>query len=151
MRRELTFRAPLDAAGLLGFFAARAVPGVEEVRGGTYRRVVRLAHGLAVVALDVSGAGVRLELDDGADARDGDEAVAVARRLLDLDADPGAVDAVLGADPLLAPLVAASPAAASREPRTPSRSPSARSSGSRSRSPRRGPWRGASRRRAGLP
>ena len=36
-------------------------------------------------------------------------AVRRLRRLLDLDADPVAVDAVLGADPALAPLVAATP------------------------------------------
>ena len=39
----LAFAPPLDAAGLLAFFAARAVPGVEEVDGATYRRSVRLA------------------------------------------------------------------------------------------------------------
>ena len=40
-----------------------------------------------------------------ADRGDRDAAQRVARRLFDLDADPGRIDAVLGADPLLAPLV----------------------------------------------
>lgn len=40
-----------------------------------------------------------------ADPRDREAARRVARRLFDLGADPGRIDAVLGADPLLAPLV----------------------------------------------
>jgi AraC family transcriptional regulator of adaptative response / DNA-3-methyladenine glycosylase II len=44
-----------------------------------------------------------------ADVRDLGVAVARCRRLLDLDADPVAVAAVLASDPLLAPLVAARP------------------------------------------
>src|SRR6185437_15024615 len=44
-----------------------------------------------------------------ADVRDLSPAVARARRLFDLDADPEAVDAVLAADPALAPLVAKAP------------------------------------------
>ena len=43
------------------------------------------------------------------DLRDLAAAVQRCRRLLDLDADPVAVADVLGADPLLAPLVAAAP------------------------------------------
>jgi AraC family transcriptional regulator of adaptative response / DNA-3-methyladenine glycosylase II len=43
------------------------------------------------------------------DPRDLGPAVARLRRLLDLDADPVAVDALLGADPALAPSVAATP------------------------------------------
>ena len=35
---RLPFRPPFDGAGLLAFLAARAVGGVEEVDGGTYRR-----------------------------------------------------------------------------------------------------------------
>ncbi|WP_324276158.1 AlkA N-terminal domain-containing protein [Blastococcus brunescens] len=54
------------------------------------------------------GAGVtaRLRL---AELRDLGAAVSRCRRMLDLDADPAAVDDVLGADPALAPLVAAAP------------------------------------------
>ena len=54
------------------------------------------------------GAGVtaRLRL---AELRDLGAAVTRCRRMLDLDADPAAVDDVLGADPALAPLVARAP------------------------------------------
>ena len=44
-----------------------------------------------------------------ADLRDTAVAVQRCRRLLDLDADPLAIDEVLSADPLLAPLVASAP------------------------------------------
>jgi len=50
------------------------------------------------------------------DLRDLGPAVARCRRLLDLDADPVAVDALLGDDPALAPLIAAGPGR--RVPRT---------------------------------
>jgi AraC family transcriptional regulator of adaptative response / DNA-3-methyladenine glycosylase II len=50
--------------------------------------------------------GCQLRLDDW---RDLAPAVQRCRRLLDLDADPTAVDNVLGADPALAPLVSARP------------------------------------------
>jgi AraC family transcriptional regulator, regulatory protein of adaptative response / DNA-3-methyladenine glycosylase II len=104
----LGFRPPLDGAGLLAFFAARAVPGVEEVVDGAYRRSLRLAHGGGVVELRPGAEHVdaTLSLDD---ERDRDEAVRRCRVLLDLDRDPGPVAERLGADPALAPLVRAAP------------------------------------------
>jgi AraC family transcriptional regulator, regulatory protein of adaptative response / DNA-3-methyladenine glycosylase II len=105
---DLPFRAPLQAGALLDWLAARAVPGVEEVDGAVYRRSLRLKHGAGVVEISFEDGAVRcrLSLDD---ARDADEAVERCRLLLDLDADPEAVAAVLGRDPLLGPLVAAAP------------------------------------------
>jgi AraC family transcriptional regulator of adaptative response / DNA-3-methyladenine glycosylase II len=85
---------------MLSFFAARAVPGVEEVAGGVYRRSARLAHGPAVIA------GGALEVGDPRDAR---EATALWRTLTDADADTDRIDATLGSDPLLHGLVAAAP------------------------------------------
>ncbi|MFG1643657.1 DNA-3-methyladenine glycosylase 2 family protein [Amycolatopsis sp. NPDC049252] len=105
---RLPFRAPFDAAGLLRFFADRAVPGVENVTNGSYARTLRLAHGTGVVRLTPEPDHVRCELHL-ADLRDLSSAVSRVRRLLDLDADPAAVTRVLGADPALAPVVAAVP------------------------------------------
>jgi AraC family transcriptional regulator of adaptative response / DNA-3-methyladenine glycosylase II len=127
---RLPYRAPFDAAGLLGFFGARAVDGVEEVDAATYRRTLRLPRGPATVALGFPAAAPRTapphppqrvrRRDRGCDThvvatlrlsdpRDLAPAVARLRRLLDLDADPTAVDAALAADPALAPGVAAVP------------------------------------------
>jgi AraC family transcriptional regulator, regulatory protein of adaptative response / DNA-3-methyladenine glycosylase II len=113
---RLPFRPPLQARALLDWLAARAVPGVEEVDGATYRRSLRLARGAGVVEVDLAGA-VDVGTEDDAvrcrvwldDARDADEAAERCRRLLGLDADPAAVAAVLGGDALLGPLVAAAP------------------------------------------
>lgn len=145
---RLAYRPPFDAAGLLSFFAARAVDGVEQVDGGTYRRTLRLPRGPATVdlALTPDGGAQRdasahqvqqvrrsprvRDAQNGvrhagrsrpsavthvvatlrlSDPRDLAPAVARLRRLLDLDADPAAVDAVLSADPVLAPGVATVP------------------------------------------
>ena len=87
---------------------ATAVPGVEEWRDGAYRRTLQLPRGTGVVALTVHPTHVacRLSLSD---LRDVAPAVARCRRLLDLDADPVAVDAQLSQDDALAGRVAAAP------------------------------------------
>ena len=108
---RLAARAPYEAAEVLLFLGAHAVPGLEEWDGTTFSRVLDLPHGPAVVQLSPApdgGAGVtaRLRLTE---LRDLGAAVTRCRRMLDLDADPAAVDDVLGADPALAPLVAGAP------------------------------------------
>jgi AraC family transcriptional regulator of adaptative response / DNA-3-methyladenine glycosylase II len=106
---RLAARTPYEAAEVLLFLGAHAVPGLEEWDGTTFSRVLDLPHGPAVVRLSPGeGAAVtaRLQL---AELRDLGAAVTRCRRMLDLDADPAAVDDVLGADPALAPLVASAP------------------------------------------
>ncbi|MBQ0905938.1 AlkA N-terminal domain-containing protein [Micromonospora sp. U21] len=105
---RLAYRAPLHARALLDFLSVRALPGVEEVRDGTYHRGLRLPHGAGQVALTPADGHVAATLRL-ADLRDLAPAVARCRRLLDLDADPVAIDATLAADPALAPAVAAEP------------------------------------------
>jgi AraC family transcriptional regulator of adaptative response / DNA-3-methyladenine glycosylase II len=106
--RILDFRRPLDAEGLLSFLAHRAIPGVEEVEGSRYRRSLALSHRPAVVELTIEPESVALVLLAG-DAHDAGEAALRCRRLLDLDADAAAIDAALGADPALGPVVAEHP------------------------------------------
>jgi len=112
---RLPFRAPLWPDNLFGHLAATAVPGVEEWRDDSYRRTLRLPLGTGTVALTPGPHYVtcRLRLTDLGDLG---TAVSRCRRLLDLDADPVAVDAALAADPVLAPLVAKAPGR--RVPRT---------------------------------
>ena len=106
---RLPYRAPIELGALLAFFGQRAVPGVEErAPGGSYRRTLRLPHGTGIVELAPGDGCVHCSLRL-ADVRDLGVAVARCRRLLDLDADPVAVAAALGDDPLLAPLVARRP------------------------------------------
>src|SRR3954453_11102747 len=106
--RHLSFTAPLDLDGLIAFFGARAVPGVEELDGDVYRRSLRLPNGLGVVELRSLGdrVGVRLWLDD---ARDEEAALARVRAMLDLGADPAAIGAALGRDRVMRKLIAKAP------------------------------------------
>jgi AraC family transcriptional regulator, regulatory protein of adaptative response / DNA-3-methyladenine glycosylase II len=119
---RLAGRPPLDGDALLDFFALRAVPGIEQVTGGVYRRTVHTPGGPGIIELRLPGAA------EGARGRGGapvsgqvllrarlprlrglGQVVSRCRQLLDLDADPQAINAVLAADGGLAPLVAARP------------------------------------------
>ncbi|MBS1836463.1 MAG: DNA-3-methyladenine glycosylase 2 family protein [Actinobacteria bacterium] len=119
---RLPFRGAFSAASLFDHLLAAAIPGVEEsgaTVGGatsrTYRRTLRLEHGNGVVGLtpfdDHVAAALRLD-----DLRDLAAAVTRCRWLLDLDADPVAVDEVLVADEHLRGEVAGAPGR--RVPRT---------------------------------
>ncbi|UXY32801.1 AlkA N-terminal domain-containing protein [Streptomyces sp. HUAS TT20] len=112
---RLPFRAPLNPDNLFGHLAATAVPGVEEWRDGAYRRTLRLPYGHGIVALTPKPDHIacRLNLSD---LRDLTVVISRCRRLLDLDADPVAVDDQLRTDPFLAPLVDKAPGR--RVPRT---------------------------------
>lgn len=92
---RLAYRAPLDLDHLFAYHRARAIVGIEDVGHHHYTRSLPLAHGPAVLTL-TPGAGeyieCRLRL---ADTRDLGSAVARARRILDLDADPVAVRSTL--------------------------------------------------------
>ncbi len=105
---RLAYREPFDAASTFAFLATRAVAGVEATVDGVFHRSLRLPHGTGTVALTPADGYVvaTLRLDD---LRDLTAAVSRCRRLLDLDADPIAIDGLLGDDPLLRPLVTATP------------------------------------------
>jgi methylated-DNA-[protein]-cysteine S-methyltransferase/AraC family transcriptional regulator of adaptative response / DNA-3-methyladenine glycosylase II len=110
---RLAHRGPYQSTAVFDLLAREAVPGVEDIGGTpgrrTYRRTLRLPYGTGIVAVDERSRGwldARLHLTD---LRDLTTAVQRLRRLFDLDADPYAVDERLGADPRLAPLVAARP------------------------------------------
>jgi AraC family transcriptional regulator, regulatory protein of adaptative response / DNA-3-methyladenine glycosylase II len=107
-RLRLPFRDPFDGRALLDFLAARAIPGVEEYDGKTFRRTLRLTHSEGIVELGLQAGYVDcvLQLED---FRDEPVAVERARRLLDLDADSIAIDDVLRGDPMLRPLVQRAP------------------------------------------
>jgi AraC family transcriptional regulator of adaptative response / DNA-3-methyladenine glycosylase II len=105
---RLHYRAPLDAGSLLTYLGRRAMPGVEEVIAGRYRRTIVLPGSKGVIELEPDGQAVlvHLQLDD---LRDLSTLVQRCRHLFDLDADPLAINDVLGKDAMLAPLVEGRP------------------------------------------
>ncbi len=107
---SLPFRPPFDDAYLLAFLAARAVPGVEEVSEGFYRRTAELGGSAGIVEARVDGGRGILALHlQGLGPASALEATRRMGRLFDLDADPGTIATHLAADLLLAPLVARRP------------------------------------------
>jgi len=107
---RLPFLPPLDGDALLAYFAARATPGTEVVSldERRYARSVSVEGHAGVLALGVDGTSVIATLSASLHpVRTPLEAR--LRRLLDLDADPAPIVAHLGADPVLAPIVARRP------------------------------------------
>lgn len=98
---KLSYRAPLDAEALFEFLGARSIPGIESYQDGVYRRTLRLPHGPGTITLTPANGHIAATLSL-TDVRDLTPAVARCRRLLDLDADPTAVDAALASDSALA-------------------------------------------------
>ncbi len=105
---RLPVRQPFAAPALLDFLAAHVLPGVETVHDRTYARTLRLPHGHGAMALTLHDDHVAAQIEV-TDFRDVSVAINRARRMLDLDADPVAIDTALSTDPVLAPLVAATP------------------------------------------
>ena len=101
---RLPYREPFDAVEMLRFLETRAVAGVEEFDGEIYRRTLRLPRGAGIVGLSEGKGYIRciLQLED---MRDLGPAVERCRRLLDLDADPVAIQESLGTEPILGSLV----------------------------------------------
>jgi AraC family transcriptional regulator of adaptative response / DNA-3-methyladenine glycosylase II len=110
---RLAVRTPFAGRAVLDFLAHHVVPGVEAAGPGWYARTLDLPHGPGTV---------RLELDDAPtpgqtafvtaefrlhDLRDITAAVERARRLVDADCDPMAVDDQFLGDAVIGPLVRA--------------------------------------------
>jgi AraC family transcriptional regulator of adaptative response / DNA-3-methyladenine glycosylase II len=107
---RLDYRAPYDWDRLLGFLRGRAIPGVEIVGDGSYRRVVHLsghvgeievmrASGRNALVLGVAPSLLPVLMP----------LVARVRRMFDLDARPELINRALRRDKLLAPMIAKRP------------------------------------------
>jgi AraC family transcriptional regulator of adaptative response / DNA-3-methyladenine glycosylase II len=106
---RLPFHGPLEWEALLGYFAARAIPGVERVSGGTYRRTILVEGHPGVLEL-LPGSGDHLLLR--AHLPRWDEVVHLvqrARRIVNLDFDLAAASRELASDPVIGPLLRTRP------------------------------------------
>ncbi|MFI0235306.1 DNA-3-methyladenine glycosylase 2 family protein [Streptomyces sp. NPDC016845] len=116
---RLAYRGPYRSRPVFDLLGRQLLPGVEELTGDghggrrMFRRTLRLPYGTGIVSVDEAPheqpggwLDARIHLTD---LRDLTTAVGRLRRLFDLDSDPYAIDERLGADPRLAPLVAARP------------------------------------------
>ena len=110
IRLLLSYAPPYDWPAMIGFLAARAIPGVEVVEPDRYRRTVEFdgcrgtvevtpAAGRDALAVTICFRSVRAL----------PAIVGRVRRVFDLAADVATIAAQLAEDPALAPLVAARP------------------------------------------
>jgi AraC family transcriptional regulator of adaptative response / DNA-3-methyladenine glycosylase II len=108
---RLAYSGPYDWTAALTFLSRRAIPGVEQVQDGIYRRTIE-ADGAAAtleIAHDAPGSAL-LATVTGLPSSAARSAVRRVRHMFDLDADVAAISAHLARDPIMRPLTAARPA-----------------------------------------
>jgi AraC family transcriptional regulator, regulatory protein of adaptative response / DNA-3-methyladenine glycosylase II len=109
-RFMLRFRPPFCWSALLDFLAPRAIPGVEVVEGGIYRRVFSLNDHVGTIKAELDDASESLVLSIHFPQPQWLFLIVErARSLFDLSADPHEIAAHLRRDPLLARRIAARP------------------------------------------
>lgn len=108
---HLLYQGAYDWAAALRFFAARAVDGVEQVKGDLYRRTIRIDD--ASGTLEVTHSAEERALRAAARISRTVDAPLVAcrlRHMFDLDVDLAVVNAALSTEAAMSRLVAARPA-----------------------------------------
>jgi AraC family transcriptional regulator, regulatory protein of adaptative response / DNA-3-methyladenine glycosylase II len=106
---RLPFSGPLDWETMADYFAARAIPGVEQVSAGTYRRTIVVGGDPGVLELSAGGDGhllLRAHLPHWEGLV---HVVQRARRIASLDFELGEPATHLAGDPTIGPLLDARP------------------------------------------
>ena len=107
---RLPYRPPFDWNALLSFLSSRAIPGVESILDGTYRRSVEIGGSIGIIELTPSSERpellMRVQLSSYESLLRVSER---ARRIFDLGADPLQINQCLRRSPSLARAVAARP------------------------------------------
>ena len=107
---QLHYRPPYDWQAISNFFRRHAIAGVETMTAEYYQRNLLLPGGPATFQVRPKPGAHALQLDlQLPDHSLLMPVVARIRRMFDLDANPAAIAATLGQDPLLAPLLQACP------------------------------------------
>ena len=107
---RLDFRPPYAWTRILDALAARAIPGVEIVEGGAYRRSISSsgAHGHLEVTLDAARNALNVRVQIG-EPRSLFFIIERVRGIFDLNADWATIERILKADPALAARISADP------------------------------------------
>ncbi len=106
---RLPFQPPLDWQAMIGYFAARALAGVEHVSDGTYQRTVLIDGDPGVLELSPGGSEhllLRAHLPHWEGLI---HIVRRARRIFNLDCDMEGATRHLAGDPVVGPLLRARP------------------------------------------
>jgi len=106
---RMPFTAPYDWDAIIDFLAERAIPGVESVESGTYRRTIALDGAPGMLEIGPGSTGhlllrAHLPYWEGVI-----HVVERAARLVGIDSDPALASAQLAADPTLGPLITSRP------------------------------------------
>jgi AraC family transcriptional regulator of adaptative response / DNA-3-methyladenine glycosylase II len=107
---RLEFRPPFHWNSLLEFLARRAIPGVEAVESGCYRRTISLNGDSGTLAVSLAESGQALDVRISfPEPRWLFLIIERVRRIFDLGADPSEIAAHLQGDPLLAERIKSMP------------------------------------------
>jgi AraC family transcriptional regulator of adaptative response / DNA-3-methyladenine glycosylase II len=106
---RLAFRGPLDWGALVGYLAARAIPGVEQVSGDIYRRTIVVGGDPGLLELSPDGDDHLVLVAHLPHWEPLVHLVARARRIANLDLDLDEPTAQLVDDPVIGPLLRARP------------------------------------------
>lgn len=109
VRIMLPYRPPYDWNAMLTFLAARAIPGVEAVENGCYRRSIEIDGQCGSVTVEAGKEDALRVTIRFPQLSVLPVIIARIRRVFDLAADPLAINAHLAGDPELAPLLATRP------------------------------------------
>jgi len=107
---RLSYRPPFDWAAIVEFLAPRAIPGVESVSPGGYRRSIATPNGSGLIEVQPVSDGnhllARIRLNEPVPL---EPVVARIRRIFDLAADPAIIASDLGQSPWLRQAVRTAP------------------------------------------
>jgi AraC family transcriptional regulator of adaptative response / DNA-3-methyladenine glycosylase II len=106
---RMTFRGPLDWKSLVSFLAARAIPGVEQVSGETYRRTIVVDGDPGVLELSRGGDDHLVLIGHLPHWEGLVHLVTRARKIANLDLDLDEPTSRLSDDPTIGPLLRARP------------------------------------------
>ncbi len=107
---SLGYRPPFDWPALLGFLALRAIPGVERIEDGVYRRTIEMDGAAGALAIADQPERNRLRVTIRFPRLAAlPRIIARVRQMFDLDADPEAIGLALAQDRRLAVLIAQRP------------------------------------------